>query len=84
MVSIVLNKDIPPNLRFFIDHRLTFGIYVKVCGSEKINYNYRLKIFDSNGYNVIFFHLNKETHRWKDHLLNYLRLFTNYRSQTLN
>lgn len=34
---------------------ISFGIYVEVCGSEKFDYDYRRKIFDSNGYKVIFF-----------------------------
>ena len=53
-----------------------FGIYVEVCGSSSFDYEYRRKIFDTNGYRVIFLHLYKEKDRWKKHLINYLRLFT--------
>ena len=52
-----------------------FGIYVEVCGSSSFNYDYRRKIFDNNGYRVIFLHLYKEKNKWKKHLINYLRLF---------
>jgi len=65
---------------FYLTH---FGIYIEVCGSEQINYEYRRKIFDRNGYKVIFLHLYKEPHKWKHHLFNYLRLFTKHRDQRL-
>jgi hypothetical protein len=58
---------------FYLVH---FGIYIEVCGSEKFDYEYRRRIFDKNGYRVIFLHLYKETNRWKNHLLKYLRFFT--------
>jgi hypothetical protein len=60
-----------------------FGVYVEVCGSENFNYDYRRRIFDNNGYNVIFLHLYKEINLWKNHLLSYLQFFTNNRSQKL-
>lgn len=65
---------------FYLIH---FGIYIEVCGSEKFDYDYRRKIFDNNGYRVIFLHLYKETKLWKNHLLNYLQLFTCYRNHKL-
>jgi len=63
---------------------IPFGIYVEVCGSEKFDYEYRRKIFDRNGYRVIFLHLYKETHKWKNHFLSYLRFFTCNRIQKLH
>jgi hypothetical protein len=39
--------------------------YIKVCGSEKFDYDYRRKIFDRNGYRVIFLYLYKEKDKWK-------------------
>lgn len=63
---------------------IPFGIYVEVCGSEKFDYDYRRKIFDINGYRVIFLHLYKEKDKWMYHLMSYLRLFTNYRNHKLN
>ena len=66
---------------FYLIH---FGIYIEVCGSKQFNYEYRKKIFERNGYKVIFLHLYKENEKWKNHLLNYLRIFTIYRSQRLN
>ena len=66
---------------FYLKH---FGIYIEVCGSEKFDYFYRRRIFDKNGYRVIFLHLYKETNKWETHLLNYLRLFTNYSKNKIN
>ena len=61
-----------------------FGIYVKVCGSENFNYDYRRRILDDNGYRVIFLHLYKESNEWKNHFINYLKVFINYRNFKLN
>lgn len=63
---------------------IPFGIYIEVCGSETFEYDYRRRIFDKNGYRVIFLHLYKETHKWKKHLIGYLRLFEGYREHKLN
>ena len=63
---------------------IPFGIYVEVCGSESFNYDYRRKIFDNNGYRVIFLHLYKESHKWKNHLMSYLELISNYRNRKLS
>jgi hypothetical protein len=60
------------------------GIYIEVCGSEKFDYEFRRKIFDRNGYNVIFLHLYKKTNKWKAHLLHYLQLFTLHRNFKLD
>jgi len=61
-----------------------FGIYIEVCGSEDFNYEYRRRIFDKNGYKVIFLHLYKETNKWRNHLIYYLKQIMSYRSQKLN
>jgi len=66
---------------FYLIH---FGIYVEVCGSEKFDYSYRQKIFDKNGYRVIFLHLFKDSDRWIAHLSDYLQLFTIKRNNKLN
>jgi hypothetical protein len=63
---------------------VSFGVYVEVCGSNNFDYEYRRRIFEKNGYKVIFLHLYKESSKWKNHLISYLRLFTNYRNQKLN
>lgn len=63
---------------------LQFGIYVEVCGSDKFDYEYRRKIFDKNGYRIIFLHLYKESVEWQNHLLRYLRLFISSRTCELN
>ena len=42
---------------FYLKH---FGIYIEVCGSNEFNYQYRKKVFDKNGYKVIFLHLYKK------------------------
>ena len=41
---------------FFLKY---LGVYVEVCGSESFDYEYRRRIFDNNGYQVIFLHLYK-------------------------
>ena len=66
---------------FYLIH---FGVYVEVCGSEKFDYEYRRKIFDNNGYRVIFLHLYKKPEEWKHHFINYLQLFMRYRNMKLN
>jgi len=38
----------------------TPDFYIEVCGSKSFDYNYRRKIFDRNGYMVIFFALLQE------------------------
>lgn len=53
-----------------------FGIYIEVCGSINFDYEYRKKIFDQNGYRVIFLHLYKNEEKWFHHLIYYLKLFT--------
>jgi len=63
---------------------IPFCIYIEVCGSEHFDYNYRRKIFENNGYKVIFLHLYKETKKWKDHLISYLKIFTNNREYKLD
>ncbi len=65
-------------------HLKHFGIYIEVCGSKNFDYEYRRMILDKNGYRVIFLHLYKETNKWKNHLLVYLQLFTNYGCHKLN
>jgi len=66
---------------FFLIH---FGIYIEVCGSKNFDYNYRRKIFDKNGYYVIFLHIYKKQEQWREHLLRYLQLFTNFRTSKLD
>ena len=63
---------------------IPFGIYVEVCGSGNFDYEYRRKIFDNNGYRVIFLHLYKETNKWKNHLMNHLERIINYRNNKLH
>ena len=63
---------------------IPFGIYVEVCGSSNFNYNYRRKMFEKNGYKVIFLHLYKDTNQWKNHFIKYLKLITDYRCNRFN
>ena len=65
-------------------HLVPFGIYVEVCGSQDFDYNYRRRIFDRNGYIVIFLHLYKESNKWKQHLIFYLKKNLEYRYQKFN
>jgi len=63
---------------------IPFGIYIEVCGSEDFNYEYRRKILGNMGYRVIFLHLYKEPKKWKNHLMSYLKIFTDLRKNKLN
>ncbi|MCK4500392.1 hypothetical protein KAU11_07835 [Candidatus Babeliales bacterium] len=63
---------------------IPFGIYLEVCGSENFDYDYRRRIFDNNGYDVIFLHLYKETDKWKEHFMNSLKLITCFRNEKFN
>lgn len=49
------------------------GIYIEVCGSERFNYSYRKKIYQKNGYLVIFIHYYKEKNKWKSFLVKRIR-----------
>lgn len=49
------------------------GIYIEVCGSSKFNYDYREKIYDKNGYHVIFVHVYKKRKVWRDFLLDRIK-----------
>ena len=60
-----------------------FGIYIEVCGSENFDYEYRRKIFDNNGYCVIFLHLYKEPDKWQYHLMSYLNFVIRSRNKKL-
>ena len=61
-----------------------FGIYVEVCGSANFDYEYRRKIFDRNGYKVIFLHLYKETNKWNYYFMNCLERIMEYRYNKLD
>jgi len=45
------------------------GMHIEVCGSEKYDYEYRDRIYQNNGYYVIFIHAYKHAQQWKKHLL---------------
>ena len=62
---------------------ISFGIYVEVCGSEKFDYSYRKNIYKQNGYDVIFLHMYKESIKWKNHLIKYLKDISHYRNKKL-
>jgi len=63
---------------------IPFGIYVEVCGSEKFDYECGRRIFDNNGYRVIFLHLYKERDQWMLHLKRYLEKIMDYRYYKLS
>jgi hypothetical protein len=46
------------------------GMYIEVCGSEEFDYDFRERVYEENGYHVIFLHLYKETKKWKTYLVN--------------
>jgi len=61
-----------------------FGVYIEVCGSNNFDYEYRRRIFDKNGYKVIFLHLYEEANKWKYHLIMYLEMIMKCRCNKLN
>ena len=63
---------------------ISFGIYIEVCGSKDFEYEYRKKIFENNGFKVIFLHLYKHPRKWKNHLMVYLERIIDYRNHKLN
>lgn len=65
---------------FFLLH---LGIYLEVCGSQTFDYSYRRKIFDRNGYSVVFLHLFKKDDSWKKYLCFQLHRFNFKRSKTM-
>jgi len=62
---------------------IPLGIYVEVCGSKNFNYEYRRRIYNTNGHNVIFLQLYKEPKKWRKHFFKFLKLFTNNRNRRL-
>ena len=63
---------------FYLKH---FAVYVEVCGSRDFDYGYRRRIFNENGYSVIFVHVYKEKEKWRQHLLKFLSLFIKERNR---
>ena len=55
------------------------GIYIEVCGSERFNYSYRRRIYQNNGYLVIFIHYYKEKEKWKNFLVKRIKEIENQR-----
>jgi len=45
------------------------GLYIEVYGSERFNYSYRKRIYQKNGFPVIFIHYYKEKNKWKTYLV---------------
>jgi hypothetical protein len=44
------------------------GMYIEVCGSERIPFEYREEIYRKNGYHVVFVQVYKEE-KWKSFLM---------------
>lgn len=80
----VWDEDKRPRVRAPDFYLMQFGIYIEVCGSEHFDYEHRKRIFNSNGYKVIFLQVYKKTDLWMNHLFGYLQLFTNDRTSRLN
>jgi hypothetical protein len=62
---------------------LHLSIYLEVCGSQIFDYSYRRKIFDLNGYSVVFLHLFKKGDSWKKYLRFQLYRFNFKRSKVI-
>jgi hypothetical protein len=66
---------------FYLNH---LGIYLEVCGSKHFNYDFRRKIYEKNGYNVIFVHTYKKTEYWRHHFIKYLQIFSELRNHIID
>jgi len=66
---------------FYLKH---FGFYIEICSSVEFDYEYRRRIFNNNGIQVIFLHLYKDIEKWRYHLFNYLLKFENLRIIKIN
>jgi hypothetical protein len=55
------------------------GIYVEVCGSERFNYTFREKIYNENGFSVVFIHFYKEKGKWKNYLVRKIKEIEEHR-----
>ena len=45
------------------------GMHIEVCGKAREDYEFRERIYQKNGYHVIFLHLYKERKKWKNYLI---------------
>ena len=45
------------------------GMYIEVCSKKREDYEYRERIFNKNGYHIVFIHLYKEQKKWKKYLV---------------
>jgi hypothetical protein len=60
------------------------GMYIEVCGSESISYEFRKEIYRKNGYRVVFVHVYKEE-KWKNFLMKRIMAIEESRhSQVMN
>ena len=50
-------------------HIPKLGMYIEICGKKSDDYEFREKIYEKNGYHVIFLHLYKERKKWKKYLV---------------
>jgi len=49
------------------------GMYIEVCGNWRFNYDYREKMYDKNGYSVVFVHVYKGSKVWKPFLVDRIK-----------
>ena len=57
------------------------GVYIEVCGSESINYEFRKKVYAKNRIPVIFIHQFKEEGNWKEFLKDRILEINDFRSR---
>ena len=59
------------------------GIYIEVCGSEDIDYEFRKKVYAKNRIPVIFIHQFKDKGSWKEFLKDRLIQINKFRSDKI-
>jgi len=60
-----------------------FGIYLEVCGSGLVDYSYRKKVFEENGYPVIFLKTYKSAPHWQTFLMHSLEFYVSLHYRNL-
>jgi len=54
-------------------HVPELGMYIEVCDKKREDYEHRERIFNKNGYHIVFLNLYKEQKKWKKHLTKRLK-----------
>lgn len=62
---------------------LELGLYVEVCGAERVDYDYRKKVYADNKIPIIFIHTYKRD-KWRPYLIKEIERIYQKREHLLN